>query len=223
LFSGEEEMKKLFGSAVVLFVLVIFLLAPVNSRAQEAGPFYAGVFGGYTFSSDATWTFVFYDQFAADLQETWVLGAKLGYTPPAFKYFAAELEYFYLKHDIDRSAGSSVTVVSGDATLNNFMVNFLVRYPQGRIHPYLGFGLGVSSVDVSGTRTQQILGSTVTQSLNDSDTSFAYQILLGVNFEINKNWSADLAYRWFGTDPEIHGGDVDYTTNMITVGVNYHF
>jgi hypothetical protein len=99
----------------------------------------------------------------------------------------------------------------------------LRRYPQGRFHPYLGFGLGVSSVDVSGTRTQQILGSTVTQPLNDSDTSFAYQILLGVNYEINKNWSADLTYRWFGTDPQIHGGDVDYTTNMITVGVNYHF
>jgi len=47
--------------------------------------------------------------------------------------------------------------------------------------------------------------------------------LLGVNFEINKNWSADLTYRWFGTDPNIQGGDVDYTTNMITVGLNYHF
>ena len=216
-------MKKLFGSAVVLFLSVFLILAPIHSEAEETGPFYAGVFGGYTFSSDATWTFVFYDQFNADLQETWVLGAKFGYVPPAFKYFAVELEYFYLKHDIDRSAGTSVSVESGDATLNNFMVNFLVRYPQGRIHPYLGFGLGVSSVDVSGTRTQQILGTTVTQPLDDSDTSFAYQILLGVNFEINKNWSADLTYRWFGTDPNIQGGDVDYTTNMITVGLNYHF
>jgi OOP family OmpA-OmpF porin len=221
LFTSEEgrNEKAIWFSGGVICIRFPF----TGPRAQETGPFYAGVFGGYTFSSDATWTFVFYDQFAADLQETWVLGAKFGYTPPAFKYFAVELEYFYLKHDIDRSAGSSVSVVSGDATLNNFMVNFLVRYPQGRFHPYLGFGLGVSSVDVSGTRTQQILGSTVTQPLNDSDTSFAYQILLGVNYEINKNWSADLTYRWFGTDPQIHGGDVDYTTNMITVGVNYHF
>ena len=213
-------MKKRFGTAGMLLLTVFLVFVPVqHAGAAGTGTFYVGAFGGYTFSSEATWNFIFYDQFDADLQETWALGAKFGYAPPAFKFFAVELEYFYLKHDIDRSAGTNVTVESGDAALNNFMVNFLLRYPEGRIHPYLGLGLGVSSVDVSGTRTQ--LG--VTQPLDDSDTSFAYQILLGVNFEINRNWSADLTYRWFGTDPEIHGGDVDYRTNMVTVGVNYHF
>jgi len=213
-------MKKILGSTGALLLSVFLVVAPVQpATAAGTSPFYVGAFGGYTFSSEATWSFAFFDQFDADLQETWALGAKFGYAPPAFRFFAVELEYFYLKHDIDRSAGTSVTVESGDATLNNFMVNFLVRYPEGRIHPYLGLGLGVSSVDVSGTRT--VLGAA--QPLDDSDTSLAYQILLGVNVEINKNWSADVTYRWFGTDPEIHGGDVDYSTNMLTVGVNYHF
>lgn len=211
-------MKKCFRPALILWLSLSLFLVPIHaSEAAEAGPFYVGVFGGYTFGSDATWTFPFFASIDADVQETWTLGAKVGYIPPSFKYIAVELEYFYLHPDIDRS-GSSVVTVEGDATAHNFMLNCLFRYPEGRFHPYIGFGLGFSSVNVSGTTTT--IG---TSPLDANDTAFAYQFLAGINFEINRNWSADLTYRWFSTDPDVNGGDIDYTTNLITIGINYHF
>lgn len=208
-------MKKRFRPALILWLTLSLFLVPIHaSEAAEAGPFYVGVFGGYTFGSDATWNFPFVASIDADVQETWTIGAKVGYIPPSIKYIAVELEYFYLHPDIDRS-GSGLFTVQGDATAHNFMLNCLLRYPEGRFHPYIGFGLGFSAVNVSGTTT--------TSSLDANDTAFAYQFLAGINFEINRNWSADLTYRWFSTDPDVNGGDIDYTTNLITIGINYHF
>jgi opacity protein-like surface antigen len=216
-------MIKRSCAAVILLLSVFLFVVPVQTpEAAEPGPFYAGVFGGYTFGSDASWNYFPFTAFDADVQETWTVGAKFGYIPPAARFMAVELEYFYLNPDIDRS-GSNLVTVEGDATAHNFMVNFLVRYPEGRFHPYLGVGLGFSSVNVSGTSTTRVGGITSTGPLDASDTAFAYQILAGINYEINTNWSADLTYRWFSTDPDINGGDIDYTTNLITIGVNYHF
>ena len=216
-------MKKHSHSMMVLLLSLFLFLVPIHaSEAAEAGPLYVGVFGGYTFGSDATWNFPFITSFDADVQETWTIGAKVGYVPPSFKYIAVELEYFYLHPDIDRS-GSNLVTAQGDATAHSFMLNCLLRYPEGRFHPYIGFGLGFSAVNVSGTTTTNIGGLTATSSLDANDTAFAYQFLAGINFEINKNWSADLTYRWFSTDPDVNGGDIDYTTNLITIGLNYHF
>jgi opacity protein-like surface antigen len=220
-------MKKILSSAVVLFLSIFLVLSPINTAvAAETGPFYVGVLGGYTFGSDAELEMSPY-KFDLDIQETWAVGAKVGYTPPAIKFFAVEFEYLYLNPDVDRtvlaSLGSDFVAVEGDLKLHNFMLNLLAKYPEGNIHPYLGVGIGFSRVDLSGTGTMRIGGVTETESLDDDDTSFAWQILAGINFEISKNWSADITYRYFMTEPEFDGADLEIKTSMVTIGLNYHF
>jgi len=55
------------------------------------------------------------------------------------------------------------------------------------------------------------------------ETSFAWQFLGGLNFQIAPNLSADLTYRYFGTDPHLAFVDVEYRASMVSLGLNFHF
>ena len=235
-------MKKIFGAAAVLFLSVFLALAPMGtSVAQEAGPFYVGVFGGYTFGSELELEGHRYPYYAGDLdvQETWVAGAKFGYTLPFAKYLAMEFEYKYFGSDIDRtvlySAGSDFSALEGDVDVHSYLFNFIAKYPEGKIHPFVGVGVGFSYVDVSATTTSRESGRTYTYAMSHDTTAFAWQLLAGINFEINKNFTVDLTYRYFVTSSD---GDEDYDwhyedsrygleteikASMVTVGLNFHF
>ncbi|MGZ6220901.1 MAG: outer membrane protein, partial [Syntrophales bacterium] len=194
-----------------VFCLAVFLLftSVSTAPAAQAGPFYIGVFGGYVIPSDLE----IENSADVSLKSSWAIGAKAGYIFPQVKWLAAELEYFYLaKQDIDQSGSS------GDFSANNVMANLLVRYPEGKIHPYAGIGIGWSW----GTFKATSSGNSIDESAN----AFAWQILAGVNFEITQDWSADVAYRYFsskydmGSDPS---SDVTTKDNMFLLGINYHF
>ena len=236
-------MKKIIGSAAVLFLSVFLVLAPAgHSVAAEAGPFYMGVFGGHTFGSDMELKGHHYDYYSGDLdiQDTWVAGAKFGYTMPFAKYLAAEFEYKYFGPDIDRtvlySSGSDFRAIEGDADVHSFMFNFIAKYPEGKVHPFVGVGVGFSYVDVSATATSRKSGVTSSYSVSDDKTAFAWQLLAGINFEINKNFSVDLTYRYFMTSSDDDDYDDDYyyydhyrgieteiKSSIVTIGLNYHF
>ena len=205
-------MKRIY-SAFLVFCLATFLLFTSVSiaPAAEAGPFYVGVFGGYVIPSDLKVENGGSED--VSLKSSWAIGAKVGYIIPQVKWLAAELEYFYLaKQDLDQSG------VNGDFSANNVMANLLVRYPEGKIHPYAGLGIGWSWATLKATSPDG--------SVDESANAFAWQILAGVNFEITPQWSADLAYRYFsskyemGSDPS---SDVTTKNHMILLGINYHF
>ena len=232
-------MKKIISSAVIVFLAVFISLAPINtSVAAETGPLYVGVLGGYSFGSDLKYDDPPIPSYDLDIKDTLVLGAKFGYTMPFAKFFAVEFEYLYLSPDIDRtvleSRGNDFTAMEGDLDLHNFMFNFILKYPEGRIHPFLGGGVGFSNVDFSRKETTQISGITSTYSKSYDDTAFAWQLLAGVNFEINKHLSVDLTYRYFMTNSEYddddyddhhhhHRPEIEIKSSIATVGLNYHF
>ncbi|MGZ3578400.1 MAG: outer membrane protein [Syntrophales bacterium] len=203
-------MKRIYGAFLVFCLAVFLLFTSVSTApAAQAGPFYIGVFGGYVIPSDLE----IENSADVSLKSSWAIGAKAGYIFPQVKWLAAELEYFYLaKQDIDQSGSS------GDFSANNVMANLLVRYPEGKIHPYAGIGIGWSW----GTFKATSSGNSIDESAN----AFAWQILAGVNFEITRDWSADVAYRYFsskydmGSDPS---SDVTTKDNMFLLGINYHF
>ncbi len=191
-------MKKTYGFILILVSFLAFALTPVAKA--EVGPMYFGVFGGYVIPQDLETS-----DGDVKLKNSWMLGAKLGYIIPAAKWLAAELEYNHLfKQDIDQ-AGSS-----GDFSADSGMVNLLVRYPEGIIHPYVGLGGGWS------------WGNLKTDTDHTSN-NFVWQILAGINFEFTKNWSADLGYRYFYGKYKPDAGDVTSKNNIILIGVNYHF
>lgn len=146
------------------------------------------------------------------LDNSWALGVKGGYIVPTFKWLAVELEFAYLaEQDLDQAG------YAGDFSANNLMLNFIFRYPDGRIHPYIGGGIGWSWGELNATGP----GGTV----DDTDNALAWQLLLGVTFEITPSWSAELSYRYMQAEYEFGGGgsDTTSTNHMFLIGANFHF
>ncbi|MEN6317283.1 MAG: outer membrane beta-barrel protein [Syntrophaceae bacterium] len=237
-------MKKVSSSFAILIFVIAVSLFPLNTASAQSN-WYVGVFGGYAFSSDASLSFYDYDyyynynyKYDVDVQEAWVFGVKFGYTPPVLKYFSFEFEYSYLNPDVDRTvfprAGTKYATVEGDIKLNNFMFNAIAKYPTGKIHPYVGAGVGFSHMDVSLSTTSSAGSS---GSISNDDTVFAWQVLLGVEIDLTNNLSMDIGYRYFsaenGSDDDYdddhdhyhyyHDTHFDYNTSMVTLGLKYRF
>mgnify|MGYP000873214533 CR=1 FL=1 len=200
-------------SVLVLSGMLLFTAVPA-ATAKEAGPFYVGLYGGWVMPQDLEPE----DGDDVPLKDSWALGAKFGYIIPQVKWLAVELDYAYLaEQDIDQAG------VDGDFKASNLMVNLIARYPEGKIRPYIGAGIGWSwgALEASGS-----VGG-ITGAVDESDNAFAWQILAGVNFEITPQWSADLGYRYFSSKYTFNvvGEDVDFTakSHMILIGVNFHF
>jgi opacity protein-like surface antigen len=129
-----------------------------------------------------------------DYDTGYLLGAAVGYavTPNV----AVELEYAYRNADATLRESLSLPgedkqnfSENGTVTSNAVMVNGLYRFDPmgaaGAVQPYLGGGIGGVKVDFDGDKT---------------GTEFAYQLMGGVSYALNPNWSLYGEARWFSTD-----------------------
>lgn len=234
-------MKKVASSFAIFVFVIAVSVFPFNTASAQVG-WYVGVFGGYTLSPDASLRNYDYDynynynyKYDIDIQKTWVFGVKVGFTPPPLKYFSFEFEYSYLNPNVDKTvltnAGTGYATIEGDVKFNNFMFNAIVKYPEGKIHPYLGAGLGFSIVDVSVSTTSHASDVNYGRSASNNDTVFAWQILGGVDIDLTNNFSMDIGLRYFATESgSNHDHEYDYTsprldynTSMATLGLKYRF
>jgi len=247
-------MKKVVHSLVVFVFVIIVSVFPFNIASAQIGA-YVGVFGGYTLSSNASWgndDFDYNYEYDLNVQETGSFGIKFGGTHPEVKYFSVELEYSYLNPDIDRSvlstAGADYSAMEGDARIHNLMLNFIFKYPEGKIHPYLGLGFGASSFDLELTSTSDIDGVSYSERRSVDNTIFAWQVLTGVDIELTNNLSLDIGCRYFDTESidghynvhynndynynydddhyydDHHDGPIlDFMTFMVTLGLKFRF
>ena len=206
----------------VVLAAVIFLTGAGYAQSYgPASPLYFGVFGGYVAPQDMTWTSNVTGTSAdLSLDSSGMMGFKMGYILPQARALAFELEWNYMfDQNIPPQVVSGVRE-SGEVALNNFLVNVILRYPEGKIHPYIGGGIGASSMYIQNTES---IGGVVVNVADESATGFAWQFLAGVNVDLAPNLSADLTYRYFGTNPGFSLIDVDYRTQAITFGLNFHF
>jgi opacity protein-like surface antigen len=240
---GGFLMKKMVRFlAVFVFVISISIFPFDTASAQpQQLQLYVSLFGGYTFSPDAEWEDEDYDfDSDLDIQETGVFGVKFGYTPLALRFLSFEVEYSYLNPDIDRSelvtSGSDYIDIEGDVKLHNFMFNVIAKYPEGRLHPYVGGGVGASYVDVSATVNSNLDAGEYDYSADN--WVFSWQILAGVEIDLAKNFSLDIGYRYFATETDLDEYDHDYddddhdddndkifdfNTSMVTLGFKLRF
>jgi opacity protein-like surface antigen len=233
-------MKK---SAIIIFSLaVLFTVYPLQSASAQTGG-YIGIWGGYTINPyagsgdyeynhhDDDWDY--HHDYELDIEETFALGAKAGFVHPLLKYLAFEFEYSYLNPDIDRSIidrySSDYVAIEGDIKLNNFMFNVIGKYPRGPIHPYIGVGMGLSYADVTAKATD---GSASSVSVGDNYTTFAWQVLTGVEIDLANNLALDIGYRYFVTQLEFNDNiefdhdtsrDIDFETSIVTLGLKFLF
>jgi opacity protein-like surface antigen len=234
-------VQKVARSLVVFVFVIAVSVFPSNTASAQSG-MYVGVFGGYTFSPDASWE-DYYSSIDLNVQETGVFGVKFGFNPPPIKFFSIEFEYSYLNPDMDRTvfatAGSDYDAIEGNAKIHNFMFNAILKYPEGKIHPYLGLGIGASYFDFSVTATSRLNGVSYNARRSYDDTVFAWQVLAGVDIELTNNLSLDIGGRYFDTESlndsydddyyddydydHYDGPTLNYRTFMVTLGLKFRF
>lgn len=121
-----------------------------------------------------------------------------------------ELEYSYRSVDTN-SITSSIGEVDapGKYTLNTLMGNVGERFlSSSEFTPYLGGGLGIAWHQID----DDDLG------FGAYDSTFVYQLLVGVEYSINSDTKLGLGYGFLGTsDPDFEGATVDIGVHNIGV------
>ena len=213
-------MNLIFRCAIAIIFMIVVLITPPGSAIAETRPFYFGIFGGYTIPQNMTWhSKTSGDTLDLNVDNAAMLGFKLGYILPQASMLAFELEFTHIIDHNYGPAGTSRVTEAGDVYLHNLFFNLLLRYPQGRIHPYVGAGIGSTFFNVTNIETFQ--GISRLERVNA--WTLGWQFLAGVNYEIVRDISADLTYRYFGTDPHLTVVDAEYRTSVISAGINFHF
>ena len=131
--------------------------------------------------------------------------------------FRVEGEYGWQKNDLDRLSYANMigNFQEGDLKTQSLMVNGYYDVATGSPwSPFVGAGIGWAKVDLN----------TPALPLGDNDDVFAYQLMAGVSYAIDAQWSIDAQYRFFGTqDATIQGADFSMNSNDLLVGIRYNF
>jgi OOP family OmpA-OmpF porin len=138
------------------------------------------------------------------------------------KGFRSEFELGYRENDVDSiSSGGGTT---GDVSAWSFMGNAVYDFNlSGPLQPYIGAGLGVARLDASGA--SQAAGVNI----NDTDTAFAWQAMVGVAYALNENMKLTLGYRYFAVPDASFSSsagtsfDSDYASHDVLFGFRYSF
>lgn len=137
--------------------------------------------------------------------------------------YRGEIELGYRANDLDGLSGAT-TSVSGDVNALTVMANILYDYNYAKnFRPYFGIGAGMARIDIDGATPVS------TTSVNDSDTTFAMQGIVGMAYDLTSNLELFGDYRYlhaFG--PEFSAAnnvkvDADYDNHTFLVGLRYSF
>lgn len=139
------------------------------------------------------------------------------------QHFAFDAEISYRNADLDEI---SVTG-AGDGNLNGYnklwaglLNGYFILMPKNDWSPYfsVGFGIARHEAEIDPVPALGVTGG------SSNDTVGAYQLGLGINYNMSKQTQLWTGYRYFGTDrPVIDGNEFEYTSHDIMVGLKRHF
>jgi opacity protein-like surface antigen len=109
-------------------------------------------------------------------------------------------------------SGSSY-VNGGDVTNLSLLFNGYYDFLKGSaVRPYITAGIGVARVNA------QIEGD------DDTDSVFAYQVGVGLSYNMSENVALDFGYRYFATsDLDVFGLELSNSSYSILFGARYNF
>lgn len=183
---------------VLVLLMVIVQACPVGAAEDESqGHVYFAAYGGLAFPESlanvegrqALQGTTFSD---LSLNRSGLIGLKLGLAPPKRQtWINWELEMFYASPHVKQqtlkstTGGSSTTQDFGGNHVRNLVTawNFILRYPEGPIQPYLGLGPSLVWFRVDG------------RDLKGSDTSLGFNLIAGTRLEITKHVFAFTEYK----------------------------
>ena len=125
-----------------------------------------------------------------------------------------EVELIRQKNDLDPFFNDN-DFNDGDLKTHSVMLNGFYDVDTGSPWtPFAGAGIGWSELDIHDPGF----------SSSDSDDVFTYQFIGGVAYAFNDQWSVDAQYRFIGTsEATIDGGDFDFNSNNLMLGLRYSF
>ncbi len=212
ILSKRKKMKKIMLSAATLAVLTV----PMTSMAADQGFYLKGSLGiGMAMDTDIDNM----PNAAGTAKMTYDTGF-LGSLAAGYDFanpMRMELEFMRMKNDLDRLSYENVigNFDQGDLVTKSLMVNGFYDVDTGSAWtPFAGFGLGWSKLDLD----------TPAFPVSDNDDVFTYQLIGGVAYAFNEQWSVDAQYRFLGTaDATISGADYNLNSNNLMLGLRYSF
>jgi len=192
-------MKSLTNS----FTKIALCLSSLCSLSQAApSGFYIELGGGLGLSDtiETTNRFYVYDQ-------GYLASASLGYQIEQFRF---EFEERYKSDNLySLSTGSAYAVkVDGTLSTNSQMFNlYYSGYNQSNLITSIGFGVGVSSIDIENIETEESI--------------FSAQAILSIGYQITEYFISTLKYSYFYTT---ESGDFQAKgDNTIAINLRYIF
>ncbi|MGH8506386.1 MAG: OmpA family protein [Stenotrophobium sp.] len=192
-------MKKTAVSRKYLIAACALATLPLAAMAGD-GP-YLGAEGGVNFLKS---------QLGTSFNTGWVGGLTGGY---AFENgLRPELELDFRRNEADAASGTDGHVKAETAMANLW---YDVKASNGLfsvVHPYIGAGVGFARPTI------------VTTGLSAHDNSFAYQAGAGFGYDLTRNLTASVDYRFLRTDHNyLAGGELRYQVQSVMAGLRYSF
>lgn len=152
----------------------------------------------------------------------WVWGgaAAVGLKMCAFR---TELEYNQTFSTARDTRKNGLGLTRGKQSYRSYMLNGYFDLPTGTdVHPYVGAGIGLARVK---NRLADLGADAVTK---HRETNVAYQLMAGVGYNMTRNWTLDIGYRWVdnGRSTWHNGTDhvkFDSAEHQFTAGIRYTF
>lgn len=197
--------------------LIAGMLMSIGSlgAAQAAGPNYFSAWGGYNALGDSDIESPGSD-LESDFDGGFGVGVAYGRWFDTQRHWRGEVELSYRENDVDDVSG-----VGSDGAFNALtgMVNGYYDFlPDARLSPYVGVGVGYADVEADG------VGLAGGGELDDDDGVFAYQAMVGANYQLTSNVDFFGEVRYLDTDdPEFDGRESEYETFTGLAGVRYRF
>lgn len=188
--------------------------------------FYLSLFGGYTNLAPVTISDPTGD-FRLDATDGYGLGAALGQYQGL--NLRTEIEFSFRENELTSitSPGDSTFVPPAfeNADVRSFsgMANAIwefVEFRSARVKPYVGAGFGFVNVEAEAT----VAGVDAFAGIDDSDSSFAFQVIGGLNFRVNETVDIFGEYRYLKADSlQLGNFGFDYETSNVFGGLRVKF
>jgi len=205
-------MKKIILAAASLSVLTF----PIHSMANDDS-FYlkANIGVGMTLNSDIDNLFSSGDSAKMTFDSGFVGSFAAGYD--FANPLRVELEIIGQKNDLDITSYNNQysSFNEGDLKTRSIMFNGFYDIDTGSAWtPFAGIGMGWGRVVINDPGFNS----------SDSDDVFAYQLIGGVSYAFNEQWSLDGQYRFMGSsDATIDDSDFNVNSNDVMLGLRFNF
>ncbi|MFM9864023.1 MAG: outer membrane protein [Micropepsaceae bacterium] len=212
-------------------------------QAQAASDMYVSVFGGANFQPDQSQSF-YSSSFTLDPDTGFVLGGTVGTRLTNWaKGLRAEVEFGYRRNDVAGAWTSSYGTTGGyiDANMSTFAIMANAWYDidiGSKVRPYVGGGVGwartrleIAQIETFSTSGP---GFQLREDSEHENSGFAWQLGLGINYEVAPDVDVGIGYRYF-VGPNIsdggegfldfdEGGNIDNENHAVqlhlTIGIN---